>query len=231
MLELKYFKELPCRSLNTNTSYIQLAGADIYNDKEGNRYAFISVKNNYRKPFFSLYLYIKEYDSSGTFLKENKFSVPNFYGTTGIHVINEPILLEKGCDGIEVFIYFAEFSGHNFYNDKFTKTGHEDIKLDLSNIKTQAKAATNVKKATTAQPTATVYDEEEENDEVQKPVDVNSITSNSVVTKRTTLFNFATIIFVVIAIIVFLVFFTMIPQFVESFNEGLSGGGYGGGEW
>lgn len=229
MLELKYFKELPCRTLNTNTSCIQLAGADIYNDKDGNRYAFISVKNNYHKPFFSLYLYIKEYDSSGTFLKENKFSIPNIYGTRGVHVINEPILLEKGCDGIEVFIYFAEFTGRNFYNDKFTKTGDENIKLDLSNIKTQAKAATNVQKTTRIEPTVEAsYEDDEEVEEVQKAIDVNTITSTSVVTKQPRLLNFATLIFIVIAIIIFVIFFSLIPQFVNAFNDSLTGSGGGG---
>ena len=146
MLELRYFKELPCRLLNKNTAYVQLAGADLYTDKEGNRYAFVSVKNNYRKPLFSLYLYIKEYDSTGTFLRDNKFSVPTFYGETGINVINEPIAVDKSCDGIEVFIYFAEYVGFNFYNDVFSKAGRERINLSISSVKTQVKAASNAVK-------------------------------------------------------------------------------------
>ncbi len=143
MLELKFFKELPCRSLNQNKSFVELAGADLYNDKEGNRYAFLSFKNNYRGPFFSLYLYLKEYDSSGTFLKENKFSVPNFYGKQGVHVINEPIELEKECEGIEVFIYLAEYTKKNFYNDKFVSPGSEKIEMNLAAMKNQAKVSSN----------------------------------------------------------------------------------------
>ena len=140
MLELKFFKELPIRSLNQNHSFVEVKGADLYLDKEGNRYAFISYKNSYKKPVFSLYLHIKEYDSSGTFIKEDRFSLPTLYGATGLHVINTPIPLENSCDGVEVFVYFAEYNKYNFYNDKFVKQGFEMTEpTSLMNAKTTAK--------------------------------------------------------------------------------------------
>ena len=238
MLELKFFKELPCRSLNNNKSFVELAGADLYNDKEGNRYAFLSFKNNYKGPFFSLYLYLKEYDSSGTFLKENKFSVPNFYGKTGLHVINEPIELEKECEGIEVYIYLAEYVGKNFYNDAFVTPGNEKLEMNLAAMKNQAKASTNsqsrpIEGAELSQEEqAPQYDENGEEIPVQAgPASAASMASsaNAVVTTSKGLFNFIPLAAVVLAIVVGVILaMAVIPSFINGANNGFSGGGSGG---
>lgn len=215
MLELKYFKELPCRSLNNNSHYVQLAGADLYNDKDGNRYAFISVKNCHRTPFFSLYLYIKQYDSSGAFLKDDKFSVPTIYGTPGIHVINEPIPLEKGCDGIEVFIYLAEYTGHNFYNDSFSKAGREKVTLDLSKVKSKPRPTSNTKLETVTpvrEEKETSYEDNDEREVEEAPIsrDVNSVTSTSSVKKAFTLINIYSLPVAILIFIILIIFVCMV---------------------
>ena len=235
MLELKFFKELPCRSLNQNKSFVELAGADLYNDKEGNRYAFLSFKNNYRGPFFSLYLYLKEYDSSGTFLKENKFSVPNFYGKQGVHVINEPIELEKECEGIEVFIYLAEYTKKNFYNDKFVSPGSEKIEMNLAAMKNQAKVSSN----STSRPMSEGLGEEEPQlDEDGNEIPAGPLTpaamaskANASVEESKGLFNFIPVAVAVVAIIAAIVFGAVaVPMFIDAANNGMfNGGGSGGG--
>ena len=247
MLELKFFKELPCRSLNQNKSFVELAGADLYNDKEGNRYAFLSFKNNYRGPFFSLYLYLKEYDSSGTFLKENKFSVPNIYGRPGLHVINEPIELEKECEGIEVYIYLAEYTKKNFYNDNFVTPGNERIEMNIAAMKNQAKANAN----STSRPMAEggvagdsdVQYDEEGNEIPAGPVTpaVMASKANASVQEIKGMFNFIPPAVAVIGIIVAVVLaFAIVPVFIETVNNGGfdfsgngggNGGGGGGDDW
>ena len=127
MRELKYYKDLPVRPINKISYPLCVAGADCYVDIDGNKFAFISLRNAGKKPFFSLYLYIKEYNSSGSLIKETKFSVPNTYGRKGLFVIPEPVAIEAECEGIEVFIQLAEFTGKTFYNDYWTKRGAEKI--------------------------------------------------------------------------------------------------------
>lgn len=247
MLELKFFKQLPCRSLNNNKSYVELAGADLYNDKDGNRYAFLSFKNNYRGPFFSLYLYLKEYDSSGTFLKENRFTVPNFYGKTGLHVINEPIEVEKECEGIEVFIYLAEYVGKNFYNDKFVTPGREKLEINMAAMKNQAKASAN---SQTRPMAGANLGEEEEFDENGNPLPTGpaspaqmAATANATVQPVKSLFNFIPLAVGILAVIVGVVFSAVIlSNFiyfinnggflpVDGGNSGGGGGGGGGDDW
>lgn len=221
MLELKYFKELPCRSLNANTKYIQLAGADLYTDKEGNHFAFLSIKNNHSKPCFSLYLYIKEYDSSGTFLKENKFSMPTYYAERGIHIINEPIPLENGCDGIEVFVYLAEYVGYNFYNDKFTRIGEEQINLSLSTIKTQAKTVNNSVKQSVVKPTVSsdseepVYDEPEM-DKINDVAQFDTSSNDATVTTKPRIFNFISVLCPIASGITIFIIVNLIMQFFNN---------------
>ena len=125
MRELKYYKDLPVRSINQIDYPLSLAGADCYIDVLGNKYAFISFRNATKKPFYSLYLLIKEYNSSGSLIKETKFSVPNTYAKRGLFVTPEPVPIELECEGIEVFIQMAEFAGKTLYNDSWTKRGAE----------------------------------------------------------------------------------------------------------
>ena len=125
MRELKYYKDLPVRSINQIDYPLSLTGADCYIDVLGNKYAFISFRNATKKPFYSLYLLIKEYNSSGSLIKETKFSVPNTYAKRGLFVTPEPVPIELECEGIEVFIQMAEFAGKTFYNDSWTKRGAE----------------------------------------------------------------------------------------------------------
>ena len=127
MRELKYYKELPVRQVNTITYPLLLVGADCYIDIDENKYAFISFRNAGKRPFFSLYLQIKEYNSQGILIKESKFSVPTTYGRKGLFVIPEPAKIEKETEGIEVFIQFAEFNKKNFFEDSWTRKRLEDL--------------------------------------------------------------------------------------------------------
>ena len=127
MRELKYYKDLPVRSINKITYPLCVAGADCYIDIDGNKFAFISFRNASKKPFFSLYLLIKEYNSAGTLIKETKFSCPNTYARKGLFVTPEPVPIESECEGIEVFVQLAEFANKTFYNDYWTKRGAEMI--------------------------------------------------------------------------------------------------------
>ena len=132
MRELKYYKDLPVRSINKVHYPLMVAGADCYIDVQGNKYAFISFRNAGKKPFFSLYLYIKEYNAAGSLIKETKFSMPNTYGRRGLFITPEPVAIEQECEGIEVFISLAEFTGKTFYNDYWTKQGAEKINITPS---------------------------------------------------------------------------------------------------
>lgn len=117
MVEIKFLKELPVRSLN-KSELIKLNGADIYVDKDANRFAFFGFKNYLRSPMFSLYLVIKQYDSFGSFIKETRFSLPSIYAKHGNYVIEKPVRISDECEGCEVYIAYAEFATKQFYQDK-----------------------------------------------------------------------------------------------------------------
>lgn len=121
MIEIKYLKELPIRLLNSNKNLLDINGADIYVDKDLNRFAFIEFKNNNKKPLFALYFVLKQYDANGSFISEIKFSLPNIYYKRGKFVNEIPVKLDEECDGVELFITYAEFSNIYFYKDKTSK--------------------------------------------------------------------------------------------------------------
>lgn len=123
MVEIKFLKELPVRSLN-KSPFIQLSGADIYVDKDANRFAFFGFKNYVRSPMFSLYLVIKQYDSFGSFIRETKFSLPSIYVPQGSYITEKPIRIADECEGCEVYIAYAEFATKQFYQDKLVKKSY-----------------------------------------------------------------------------------------------------------
>ena len=130
MVEIKFLKELPVRSLN-KSELIKLAGADIYVDKDANRFAFFGFKNYSRSPMFSLYLVIKQYDSFGSFIRETKFSLPNIYVKSGTYVMEKPVRIADECEGCEVYIAYAEFATKQFYQDRLVAKSHlEDFTKD-----------------------------------------------------------------------------------------------------
>lgn len=123
MVEIKFLKELPVRSLNKSSS-IKLAGADIYVDKNANRFAFFGFRNFLRSPMFSLYLVIKQYDSFGSFIRETKFSLPSIYAPSGTYITEKPVRISDECEGCEVYIAYAEFATKQFYLDRLIKKSH-----------------------------------------------------------------------------------------------------------
>lgn len=130
MVEIKFLKELPVRSLN-KSALIELKGADIYVDKDANRFAYFGFKNYSRSPMFSLYLVIKQYDSFGSFIRETKFSLPSIYVPRGSYVTEKPIRISDDCEGCEVYIAYAEFATKQFYQDRLTNKSHlEDFTAD-----------------------------------------------------------------------------------------------------
>lgn len=123
MVEIKFLKELPVRSLN-KSKIVQLNGADIYVDKDANRFAFFGFKNVMRSPMFSLYLVIKQYDSFGSFIRETKFSLPSIYAPHGNYVIEKPVRISDECEGCEVYVAYAEFATKQLYQDRLASKSH-----------------------------------------------------------------------------------------------------------
>jgi len=118
MIEIKYLKDLPCKQINTNCNQMSLAGGDLYVDCNGSRFVFLGFKNLNREPCFSLYLELKQYDSSGILIKTSKFRFPSIYAPKGLYVTEEPIPVERECNGCEVYISYADFANHIFFEDK-----------------------------------------------------------------------------------------------------------------
>lgn len=127
MIELKYLKDLPVRPLNENKTYLKVTGGDIYVDKDGNRYAYLSFKNSYKKPVFSLYLVVKEYDLNGTLIRENHQAYPSIYIGKQSYITEKPIKLTRDCEGLDVYIAYAEFSNIYFYEDKVQRSNPKCI--------------------------------------------------------------------------------------------------------
>ena len=120
MIELKYFKNIHGRILNTKKNSFVLNDSCIYSDKENNRYCYLTVTNKMGDILLSILFSVRQYDATGQFLKESKFYIPNCYHTPGQFEIDEPIPVERECDAVEVFVERAIFSSKALVNDRVT---------------------------------------------------------------------------------------------------------------
>lgn len=126
MKELKFLKDLPIKLTNSNKRTLSVVGGDIYYDSNGNRYGFITFNNLSKSPLFSLQLFIREYSIEGKFVRDNEYFEPYIYYPKGNFVTNEPILLDKETEAIEVTIVKATLDTRNLYNDKYVAFKPED---------------------------------------------------------------------------------------------------------
>lgn len=126
MIEIKFLKDLPIKLANNNKSILQVLGGDIYYDSVGNRYGYISFKNPNKSPIFALQLAVKEYSVDGKFIKDNELFEGYTYYPTGDFVINQPILLDKETEAVEITIVKITFRKANFINDRFVAFKKED---------------------------------------------------------------------------------------------------------
>ena len=130
MKELKFLKDLPIKITNSTKGIVSVVGGDIYYDAEGNKYAYITFRNNLKTPVLALQLDVKEYSIDGKFIKNSEFFLPNVYYPRGDFIIDEPIIIDKETEGIEVYIIKATLTTKNFVNDRivgFTKADYVDL--------------------------------------------------------------------------------------------------------
>lgn len=120
MKEIKFLKDLPIKLVNQNQSYINIAGGDVYYDKDGNRFAFITFKNLTKSPVYSLQISYREYSAEGKLIKDGEFFIPYMYEATGEFVNEEPIEIDQQTEAMEIFISKAVFDKNKFENDRFT---------------------------------------------------------------------------------------------------------------
>ena len=142
MIEIKFLKDLPIKLTNTNKSVLTILGGDIYYDSDGNRYGFISFRNPNKSPVFALQLAIREYSVDGKFIRDNELFEAYTYYPTGDFVINEPILLDKEAEAIEVTIAKVTFRKTNFVNDRFVPFKQEDY-VNLYQTRAPVKRSSN----------------------------------------------------------------------------------------
>lgn len=126
MKEIRFLKDLPCKLVNQNKRYIKLVGGDVYYDKDGNRYAYLTFENLSSSPIFYLQLSIKEYSVEGKFIKDNEFYLPYMYAPTGKFVNEEPFEIDLETEAVEVYITKATFDRQNFFNDSMRDFTNDD---------------------------------------------------------------------------------------------------------
>lgn len=130
MKELKFLKDLPIKLTNENKRVVNVIGGDIYYDVNGNRYGYITFNNLSKSPVFSIQLFIREYSIEGKFIKDTEYFEPYTYYPHGNFVINEPIILDKETEAIEVTIVKITLNSQNFINDRLVGFKNEDY-VDL----------------------------------------------------------------------------------------------------
>ena len=118
MVEIKFLKDLPLRHVNQNKTYISVLGGDIYYDKDGNRYAFITFKNHRRSPLFALQISYREYSGEGKLIKDGEFYAPYMFETYGEFVNETPIPIDPQTEALEVYVNKAIFDRDRFDNDR-----------------------------------------------------------------------------------------------------------------
>ena len=118
MKEIKFLKDLQMKFLNTNKTCIDLLGGDIYFDKDGNRFAFLTFKNLRKSPIFSLQISFREYSLEGKLIKDGEFFIPYMYARTGEFVNENPIEIDQQTEALEVYIVKAVYDKQKFVNDR-----------------------------------------------------------------------------------------------------------------
>ena len=126
MKEIKFLKDLPCKLLNKNKNIIKLLGGDVYYDKDGNRFAFLTFENTNKSPIFFLQLALREYSGDGKLLQDEEFVLPNIFYPKGEFVNEVPIEINKETEAVEVYITKATFDHVNYVNDSLKPFKEED---------------------------------------------------------------------------------------------------------
>ena len=126
MKEIRFLKDLPCKLTNSNKSVINLLGGDIYYDRDGNRFAFLTFENLNKSPIFFLQLAIREYSSEGKLIKDQEFILPYLYAPKGQFVNDTPIEIDQETEAVEVCIVKATFDRENFESDRLSPFRSED---------------------------------------------------------------------------------------------------------
>ena len=126
MKEIKFLKDLPCKLLNKNKNIIKLLGGDVYYDKDGNRFAFLTFENTNKSPVFFIQLALREYAGDGKLLQDEEFVLPNIYYPRGEFVNEVPIEINKETEAVEVYITKATFDHVNYINDALVPFKEED---------------------------------------------------------------------------------------------------------
>lgn len=238
MKEIKFLKDLPIKPTNANQKVLKVIGGDIYYDADGNRYGYITFKNVSKSPIFSLQLFIREYtidgNEGGKFVRDTEYFQPYVYYEEGEFVIDEPILLDKDTDAIDVTIVKVTLNGRNFVNDKFVPFKKEDY-ADLYQKKAPVKKpGTATPFPTFAQPadaparenSELVFDENGGVIEQQPAAAPNGPASNVQVNQFAKVQpNFMRFIYPVIGIIILIILFFTISSIVtagvNAFNNSL----------
>ena len=126
MKEIKFLKDLPIKLTNSNKRILTVVGGDIYYDAAGNRYGYITFNNVGKSPIFSLQLFIKEYSIEGKFIRDNEYFEPYIYYPKGSFVNNEPILLDKETEAVEITIVKVTLDKQNLIDDRYVSFKAED---------------------------------------------------------------------------------------------------------
>ena len=241
MREIKFLKDLPCKLVNTNKGVINLLGGDIYYDKDGNRFAFLTFDNLLSSPIFSLHLSLREYSADGKLIKDSEFFLPYMYAPKGNFVNETPIEIDKETEAVEVFVNKATFDKTNFINDSLVHfTSQDFIEKPTRAPKKKWDAAPSVITFNQPQPTQVVVENVPQNEQAQpqasenvapvesnneQPQDVNQIANNVEVPatykkKPKNVLLVPMIVGIVLAIALGIVAFISIRNGVNGFNNG-----------
>lgn len=126
MKEIKFLKDLPIKLTNPATNVLTVVGGDIYYDAEGQRYGYLTLQNLNKSPIFAIQLFIREYSIDGKFIRENEYFEPYAYYVSGQFVNNNPVLLDKETEAIELTIIKVTFNNFNFVNGRMSHFKEED---------------------------------------------------------------------------------------------------------
>lgn len=126
MKEIRFLKDLPCKLCNSNKGVINLLGGDIYYDKDGNRYAYLTFENLLQSPLFFFQASVKEYSGEGKLIKENELIIPYLYAPRGEFVNELPLEIDNETEALELLIVKATFDTQNFIDDKMVAFKEQD---------------------------------------------------------------------------------------------------------
>ena len=135
MLEVKLVGQIPVKQNEANKDKFVVNGASLYETQSNDKYVFLSLKNPQKSPLFGFSLNIRQYDASGSFIKESRyFDTQTYCGREEVYVLENPIPVEKECEALEISVVSVITFEGKIHKSEISIPTNEEMKKVVNNV-------------------------------------------------------------------------------------------------